>query len=66
MSGKCQDKRTVTYIPMYQKANTSLIPHIRKVKTKWLRDDCSFICVLPTDLEKHKGHDFFVHKSNAS
>lgn len=38
------------------KSSTSLTPLIRRVKTKWLRDDCSFICVLPTDLEKCKGH----------
>jgi hypothetical protein len=31
--------------------STSFMPLIRRVKTKWLRDDCSFICVLPTDLE---------------
>ena len=53
-------KIIVICIPMYQKVSTSLMPHIRKVKTKWLRDDCSFICVLPTDLEKHKGDNFFV------
>lgn len=31
---------------------TSLTPNIRKVKTKWLLEDCSFMCVLPTDLAK--------------
>ena len=33
------------------KSNTSLTPMIRKVKTKWLLEDCSFICVFPTDLK---------------
>ena len=29
---------------------TSFTAEIRRVNTKWLLDDCSFICVLPTDL----------------
>jgi 5'(3')-deoxyribonucleotidase len=31
-------------------ASTSFDPDIFSVKTKWLREDCSFIWVLPTDL----------------
>ena len=30
--------------------NTSFTPYIRRVNTKWLLDDCSFIWVFPTDL----------------
>lgn len=30
---------------------TSLTPEILRVKTQWLLDDCSFIAVLPTDLQ---------------
>lgn len=30
---------------------TSLTPEILSVKTQWLLDDCSFIAVLPTDLQ---------------
>jgi len=28
---------------------------MRKVTTKWLLDDCSFICVLPIDLKTQEG-----------
>ena len=39
-----------------QKRNifTSFTPYIRRVNTKWLLDDCSFIWVLPTDLKGGK------------
>lgn len=45
---------------------TSFTPDMRNVKTKWLLDDCSFICVLPTDLKKHNANtlcasNFFRH-----
>ena len=33
------------------KMYTSLQPEILRVKTQWLLDDCSFIAVLPTDLQ---------------
>lgn len=32
---------------------TSLVPNILKVKTKWLLEDCSFMCVFPTDLHRN-------------
>lgn len=39
--------------PMIRMAKmcTSLTPEILRVKTQWLLDDCSFIAVLPTDLQ---------------
>lgn len=36
------------------KKSTSLTADMRNVKTKWLLDDCSFICVFPTDLNIEK------------
>lgn len=36
--------------------STSLNPEILNVKTKWLLDDCSFIAVFPTDLDKIQRH----------
>jgi hypothetical protein len=43
--------------------STSFTPDIRNVNTKWLLEDCSFIWVLPTDLEKQTGKQNFSNSN---